>query len=99
MLQLFGLPLPDTTDPVAPAVTTALAGRMLAAGQALQAGAPAAVAASVRADARGYLEARRRGALRLAHGAGRTCDENARALLRLTVDAPPVRRPAELLVA
>lgn len=99
MLQLFGLPLPDTAAPVARDVTHALAGRMLAAGKALQAGAPAAMAASVRQDARRYLDARRQGQLRLEPGSARTCDENARALLRLTVDAPATRRPAELLVA
>lgn len=100
MLQLFGIAVPTVTAaPVAPDVSTALAGRMLAAGQALQKGAPGALAASVRADARRYLDARRRGELLFAPGFGRTCDENARALLRLTVDAPAAPRPADLLVA
>lgn len=99
MLQLFGIPVPAGAAPVARDVSNELAGRMLAAGAALKQGAPGALAASVRADARAYLDARRRGELLFAPGFGRVCDENARALLRLTVDAPAVRRPAELLVA
>lgn len=99
MLQLFGIALPDTAAPVTRDVSSELAGRMLAAGNALQRGAPGALAASVRADARRYLDARRRGELMFAAGTGRVCDENARALLRLTVDAPASRRPADLLVA
>ena len=99
MLQLFGIAVPTTAAPVARDLSTALAGRMLAVGEALQKGAPSALAASVRADAQRYLDARRNGELMFAPGTGRTCDANARALLRLTVDAPAVRRPADLLVA
>ena len=99
MLQLFGITLPATAQPVAREVSTTLAGRMAAAGAALQKNAPAALAASVRQDAQRYLAARRRGELRFAPGAGRACDNGALALMRLTVNAPPVPRTAELLVA
>ena len=99
MLQLFGMSLPTSARPVARDVSTLLAGRMAAAGNALQGNAPAALAASVRQDAQRYLAARRHGELRFAPGTGRTCDDNALALMRLTVNAPPVPRAAELLVA
>jgi len=99
MLQLFGIALPAPAQPVAREVSTALAGRMAAAGAALQGDAPAALAASVRHDAQRYLTARRRGELRFAPGTGRACDNNALALMRLTLNAPPVSRRAELLVA
>ena len=99
MLQLFGIALPTTAQPVAREVSTTLAGRMAAAGAALQKDAPAALAASVRQDAQRYLAARRRGELRFVPGAGRLCDDNALALMRLTVNAPPVPRTPELLVA
>jgi hypothetical protein len=99
MLQLFGIALPTSAQPVAREVGTELAGRMAAAGAALQRNAPAALSASVRQDAQRYLAARRRGELRFAPGASRACDDGASALMRLTVNAPPVPRAAELLVA
>jgi hypothetical protein len=99
MLQLFGIALPTSAQPVARDVGATLAGRMAAAGAALQGNAPAALAASVREDAQRYLAARRRGELRFAPGAGRACDDGALALMRMTVDAPPAPRRAELLVA
>ena len=99
MLQLFGIALPTSAQPVGREVGTTLAHRMAAAAGALQHDAPAALAASVRQDAQRYLAARRRGELRFAPGTGRACDDGALALMRLTVNAPPVPRPAELLVA
>ncbi len=99
MLQLFGIALPPSAQPLARDVGAALAGRMAAAGAALRQDAPAALAASVRQDAQRYLAARRRGELRFAPGTGRACDDGALALMRLTVNAPPVPRAAELLVA
>jgi hypothetical protein len=99
MLHLFGIALPLTARPVARELGTTLAGRMAAVGAALQQDAPAALSASVRQDAQRYLAARRRGELRFAPGSGRACDDNALALMRLTVNAPPLPRPQELLVA
>ncbi len=84
---------------MAPEVSSTLALRMAAATAAMQGKAPAALAASVRQDAQGYLAARRRGDLRLSPAAARRCDEAARGLLRLTLNAPPVPRGGELLVA
>lgn len=99
MLHLFGLTIPESPAPVERGVATTLAGRMAAAATTLQGDAPAALAASVRQDARRYLAARRGGALRFVGGAGRACDEGAHALLRLTLNAPPAPLPAERLVA
>jgi hypothetical protein len=99
VLQLFGITLPASAQPLARDLGTALAQRMAAAGAALQQDAPAALSASVREDAQRYLSARRDGVLRFAPGGGRACDDGALALMRLTVNAPPVRRRPELLVA
>ena len=89
MMHLFGMTLPETMGDVATPEVAALAGRMAAAAATLERGAPAAVSADLRRDARRFLDARRRGDLRLPRGAAaRACDEHARALLRLTVDAP-----------
>lgn len=99
MLQLFGLTLPESPRPADREVAVALAERMAAASTTLRDGAPAALSAAVRQDARRYLTARRRGELRFAGGAARTCDENAWTLMRLTVDAPPARGATERLVA
>lgn len=98
MLHLFGLSLPSG-QPVDRDLATMLAGRMTAAATTLQRGARAAVAAELRGDAQRYLTARRTGGLRFAPGAGRACDEGAFALMRLTVDAPPVLPVPALLVA
>lgn len=100
MHPVFGLSLP-TFDVVSPLLASALAQRMTEMEQALGAEhVPAALAASVRQDAQRYLGARRRGELRLpSASATRVCDERARNLLQLTVDAPPIAAPAERLVA
>lgn len=98
MIDLFGISLPDG-QPLDRDAATMLAGRIDAAAATLRRGAPAAVAADLRRDAQQYLQARRSGGLRFASGAGRACDEGAWALMRLTVDAPPVLPPAALLVA
>jgi len=100
MMRFFGLTLPDASQDVAPHVATALAGRMAAAAAALERGATAAAAAGVRQDARDFLDARRQGVLRMPRSsAARACDEHARTLLRLTVDAPPLPLSSERLVA
>ena len=93
MLQLFGLTLPDRPLATDRALATALAERMTAATQAPRQGAPGPGAADLRRDARAYLTARRQGTLRFdAHAVtpARSCDESAHALLRLTLDAPPI---------
>ena len=99
MLNIFGLTVPTPTARAERELATALAGQMQAAAATLKAGAPAPVAAGVRYDAQRYLAARRAGELRFDGGSGRACDEGAWALMRLTVDAPAVRRVAEALVA
>ena len=99
MLELFGLTVPTPAAALDRETATALAGRMADAARTLEGRAPVAVAASVRRDAQRYLAARRRGEIRFAGAAGRACDENALALMRLTVDAPPAARAPALLVA
>jgi hypothetical protein len=98
MLSLFGLSLPSD-QPMDRDTATLLAGRMTAVVSTVKKGTSAAVAAEVRRDAQTYLSARRTGGLRFAPGAGRTCDEGAFALMRLTVDAPPLKYVPELMVA
>lgn len=98
LTSIFGLSLTGTHAP-SPQLATLLAARMTAAVEALQAGAPVAVAAAARHDARRYLDARRRGTLRLPAGTARRCDASASALLQLTVDAPPLLVVPEPLVA
>ena len=98
LTSIFGLSLAATRTP-SPELASQLAARMAAAVEALEAGAPVAVSAAARHDARRYVEARRRGALRLPAGTGRRCDASASALLQLTVDAPPLLRAPEQLVA
>jgi hypothetical protein len=99
MMQLFGMTLPVAAQVVSPQLTATLALRMKAAEATLERGASAAVSAGLRQDARDFLDARRRGTLRLPVSAtARACDAHARTLLRLTVDAPPVRvGPAQLV--
>lgn len=102
MLQLFGLTLPDRPFASDRGLAQALAGQMTAAVRALQGGAPGAVAADLRRDARAYLAARRGRTLRFAAdaaGPGRACDEAAHTLLQLTLDAPPAPALPALLVA
>lgn len=98
LTSILGLSLSATRAP-SPELATLLASRMAAAVEALQAGAPVAVATAARHDARRYLDARRRGALRLPAATARRCDASAAALLQLTVDAPPLLLVAEPLVA
>ncbi len=95
---LFGLSLPSG-QPVDRELATLLAGRLVAASASLKKGASAAVAAEVRRDAQRYLAARRSGAIRFTAGSGRSCDEGALALMRQTIDAPPVVATPTLLVA
>ena len=99
MMQLFGLTLPGGMQDVPPLLASALAARMTSAATALEQGASAAVSAGLRQDARDFLDARRRGELRLPLGAARRCDDTARALLRLTADAPALRPAERRLVA
>ena len=89
---IFGVALPAAHTMTA-VEAGALAARMTAAAAALrQEGASAAAAADARRDAQRYLAARRHGDLRLpGFSARRACDEAARALMQITVDAPPVR--------
>ncbi|MGZ8376612.1 MAG: hypothetical protein ACXWZS_03040 [Gemmatirosa sp.] len=98
MYFLFGLSLPSG-QPIDRELATLIAGRITTAATSLKQGGSAAVTAQVRGDAQRYLDARRSGAIRFAPGAGRACDEGAWALMRLTVDAPPVRATPALLVA
>ena len=99
MLEVFGVMLPAAEAPLDREAASVLAGVMEAHVEALRAGAPGALAASLRRDAQRYLDARRRGTLRFAAAASRACDEGAWALMRLTVDAPPVPRGPERMVA
>ena len=106
MIQsLFGITLPIAT-PAAPVAldagqTARLSRRLTEAAAALQEDdAPVALASSLRQDARRYLAARRDGSLRLeGFAATRACDETARLVLQLTMNAPAVYRIAEPLVA
>lgn len=99
MVELFGVMLPAAPAPLDRDAANALADVITAAVENLRAGAPGALAASYRRDAQRYLAARRRGELRFAAGASRICDEGAWVLMRLTVDAPPVPRVPERMVA
>ena len=102
MIQtLFGIPLPVSPTATFDAGQTARLGRRLTeAVAALQDDAPVALAASLRQDAQRYLAARRDGTLRLAgFTATRECDDSARAVLQLTLNAPAGRPIAEPLVA
>ena len=101
MQTLFGITLPVSPTATLDAGRTARLGRrMTEAVAVLQDDAPVAVAASLRQDAQRYLAARRDGTLRLAgFTATRECDDSARAVLQLTMNAPAVRRITEPLVA
>lgn len=97
---IFGVALHAAAHTLPADVAGRLATRMTAAAATLQQGAPAAAAAVARRDATLYLAARRRGDLRLPDfAARRACDEAARAVMRLTLDAPPVRAADRQLVA
>jgi hypothetical protein len=99
MQTYFGLTLPDTDFPLPSEPARALAERITAAAASLQGEAPAALAAELRRDAERYLRARRARTLRLPAGVERTCDDAARAVMRLTVTTPPLPVRSELLVA
>lgn len=101
MMHIFGMTLPTPSLVSMDDGTVAvLAGQIAAAAAALQDDPPAALSMSVRRDTKRYLEARRKGELRMPKGAtARTCDEGALVLMRLTVDAPAVSAKPELLVA
>ena len=98
LTSIFGLALTATRTP-SPELATRLAARMAAAVEALEEGAPVAVAAAARQDAQCYLEARRSGTLCLPARTARRCDASASALLMLTVNAPPLRAAPQQLVA
>ncbi|MBV9880284.1 MAG: hypothetical protein JO180_07305 [Gemmatirosa sp.] len=87
---MFGLMLPVSSRPVAPDLARALAERISATAQSVQAGAPAASAAGARREAEHYLSARRRRELRLPAALELACDANARAVMRATVGVPPL---------
>ena len=86
---LFGLTVPVTDFPLAAEQARALAERLTAAAASVREGAPSSLAADVRADAERYLALRRRRALHLPFSLQRACDESARAVMRMTVNAPP----------
>ncbi len=90
---VFGLALPVTEPgrPIDPALARAVAERIAEAAHVVQQEeTPAARASEVRGEAERYLAARRRGALHLPFAAQRACDEGARAVMRLTLNAPPL---------
>ena len=102
MQTLFGMTLPVSPTLSLDAGQTARLGRRMTEAVAVlrDDDAPVALVASLRQDAQRYLAARRDGTLRLAgFAATRSCDETARAVLRLTMNAPAVRPAAEPLVA
>ncbi len=97
---IFGVALHAAAQTIPADVAGRLAAHMTAAAEALQQGAPAGTASDMRRDAMRYLAARRRGDLRLpGFAARRACDEAARAVMQLTVDAPPVRAGGTQMVA
>ena len=95
----FGLSVPVTDFPLPTDQAQALAERLTAATIQMQDEAPAALAADLRRDAEQFLADRRARRLRLPVAIGRTCDDSARQLMRLTVSTPPSVRRSELLVA
>lgn len=100
MMQVFGLTVPTSSRPADSELVTILAGRIAALVEDLKVEPPVALSMSVRRETRRYLDARRRGELRLPNGAAaRACDEGAFMLMRLTVDAPAVSAVPERLVA
>ena len=99
MQTLFGLTVPVTNFPLAPDLASALAERITAAALSVREDASAALSADVRADAQQYLALRREHGLRLPFALQRSCDEGARAVMRMTVNAPPRMVRAERMVA
>lgn len=99
MLQtIFGLTVHVAGVPIAAAQAHALADRINAAALQVQGEVPAALSAETRRDGARYLAARGAG-LRLPPMLERVCDEGVRAIMRLTLNAPPLPTRAERLVA
>ena len=99
MQTLFGLTVPVTNFPLSPELASALAERLTAAALSVREDASAALSADVRADAKQYLSLRRDHGLRLPFALQRACDESARAVMRMTVNAPPRTFRSERMVA
>ena len=99
MQTIFGLTVPVTNFPLAPDLAAALAERLTAAALSVRDDASAALSADVRADAQHYLALRRQHGLRLPFALQKACDESARAVMRMTVNAPPRTFRAERMVA
>jgi hypothetical protein len=99
MQTIFGLTVPVTNFPLSPELASALAERLTAAALSVRENDSAALSADVRADAQQYLALRRERGLRLPFALQRACDESARAVMRMTVNAPPRTFRAERLVA
>lgn len=96
----FGLTMPVSNFPIAPAMARVLATRLQEVVQSLhQDEVPVAVAAEVRRDAERYLAVRRTRELRLPTALESTCDDHARALMRLTANTPPQLHVPNRLVA
>jgi hypothetical protein len=96
----FGLTMPVSNFPVAPRMAQALAKRIHDAARSMgEDDVPVALAAEFRRDAERYLAVRRTRELRLPTALEHTCDEYARALMRLTANTPPQLRVSERLVA
>jgi hypothetical protein len=96
----FGLTMPVSNFPIAPETARALAKRIREAAQSMgEDDVPVALAAEFRRDAERYLAVRRTRELRLPAALGITCDDHARALMRLTANTPPQLRVSERLVA
>ena len=99
MQTLFGLTVPVTSFPLSSDLASALAERLTAAALSVRENDSAALSAGVRADAQQYLALRRTHGLRLPFALQRSCDESARAVMRMTVNAPPRTFRAERMVA
>ncbi|MES2521661.1 MAG: hypothetical protein V4617_03100 [Gemmatimonadota bacterium] len=96
----FGLTMPVSNFRVAPDTARALAKRISDAAKAVHEDeVPVALAAEFRRDAERYLAVRRTRELRLPTGLESSCDDNARALMRLTANTPPQLIVSERLVA
>jgi hypothetical protein len=96
----FGLTMPVSKFPIAPEMARTLAKRISAAARSMaEDDVPVALAAELRRDAECYLAVRRTRELRLPTALESTCDDQARALMRLTANTPPQLRASERLVA
>ncbi len=96
----FGLTLPLSDAPIAPAMARALVKRIKDAAALLQEDdVPVAQAATLRRDAERYLALRRARSLRLPPRFELGCDDAAHTLMRLTANTPPTLHASERLVA